>query len=308
MKWTMDEVPSLAGKKFVITGANSGIGFETARACATHGAHIILACRDEEKGERAIAQLKQSQIRGVLENMKLDLNSLSSIREFSNNLLDRYENIDGLVNNAGIMMNPYQLTEDGFESQFGINHLGHFALTGLLMPALLSTPNARIVNVSSGAHSMGTMDFDNLMFEGGKNYTRVASYGRSKLANLLFTKGLQARLTKISSDTIATSAHPGWASTNLGKQSHPLAGAIISIFGKLLAQSAAMGALPTLRALLDPTAQGGDYYGPNGFRESRGYPIKVGSSQNAQNPKLADQLWVASEELTGISYSWTNDN
>ncbi len=165
MKWTMDEVPSLEGKKFVITGANSGIGFETARACATHGAHIILACRDEEKGERAIAQLKQSQIRGEVENMKLDLNSLSSIREFSNNLLDHYENIDGLVNNAGIMMNPYQLTEDGFESQFGINHLGHFALTGLLMPALLSTPNARIVNVSSGAHSMGTMDFDNLMFE-----------------------------------------------------------------------------------------------------------------------------------------------
>ena len=308
MKWTMDEVPSLEGKKFVITGANSGIGFETARACATHGAHIILACRDEEKGERAIAQLKQSQIRGEVENMKLDLNSLSSIREFSNNLLDHYENIDGLVNNAGIMMNPYQLTEDGFESQFGINHLGHFALTGLLMPALLSTPNARIVNVSSGAHSMGTMDFDNLMFEGGKNYTRVASYGRSKLANLLFTKGLQARLTKISSDTIATSAHPGWASTNLGKQSHPLAGAIISIFGKLLAQSATMGALPTLRALLDPEAIEGDYYGPDGFRESRGHPIKVGSSENAQNPELAEQLWNMSEKLTGISYSWINEN
>ena len=137
MKWTMDEVPSLAGKKFVITGANSGIGFETARACATHGAHIILACRDEKKGERAIAQLKQSQIRGVLENMKLDLNSLSSIREFSNNLLDRYENIDGLVNNAGIMMNPYQLTEDGFESQMGVNYFSHFLLTNLLFPLIV---------------------------------------------------------------------------------------------------------------------------------------------------------------------------
>ena len=307
MKWTMDEVSSLEGKKIVITGANSGIGFETALACAAHGAHTILACRDEAKGEHAIAQLKQSHIRGEVENMKLDLSSLSSIREFSSTLLDKYNSIDGLVNNAGIMMTPYQLTADGFESQFGVNHLGHFALTGLLLPALLASPHSRIVNVSSGAHSWGSIDFDNLMYEGGKGYSRAFAYCRSKLANLLFSKGLQKRLLEINSDTIATSAHPGWSSTNLGMRSHPLASPIMSIFWKL-AQSAAMGALPTLRALLDPTAQGGDYYGPDGFRSSRGYPIKVGSSQDAQNPELADRLWVVSEELTGISYSWTNDN
>ncbi len=160
----MDEVPSLEGKKIVITGANSGIGFETALACAAHGAHTILACRDEAKGEHAIAQLKQSHIRGEVENMKLDLSSLSSIREFSSTLLNKHGSIDGLVNNAGIMMTPYQLTADGFESQFGVNHLGHFALTGLLLPALLASPHSRIVDVSSGAHSWGSIDFDNLMY------------------------------------------------------------------------------------------------------------------------------------------------
>jgi NAD(P)-dependent dehydrogenase (short-subunit alcohol dehydrogenase family) len=304
MKWTQNDVPSLSGKTIVITGANSGIGYEAARICAENGAHTILACRDEKKGLKAVEKIREKKVAGETETMLLDLGSLASIRAFATELLSRFEHLDGLVNNAGIMMNPYQLTEDGFESQFGINHLGHFALTGLLMPALLSTPNARIVNVSSGAHSMGTMDFDNLMFEGGKNYTRIASYGRSKLANLLFTKGLQSRLTKISSDTIATSAHPGWSSTNLGKQSHPLAGLIISVFGKLLAQSATMGALPTLRALLDPEALEGDYYGPDGFRESRGYPIKVSSSKDAQNLELAERLWAVSEDLTGVKYSW----
>jgi NAD(P)-dependent dehydrogenase (short-subunit alcohol dehydrogenase family) len=304
MKWTQNDVPSLSGKTIVITGANSGIGYESARICAENGAHTILACRDEKKGLKAVGKIREKKITGETETMLLNLGSLTSIRAFAIKLLSRFEHLDGLVNNAGIMMNPYQLTEDGFESQFGINHLGHFALTGLLMPALLSTPNARIVNVSSGAHSMGTMDFDNLMFEGGKNYTRIASYGRSKLANLLFTKGLQSRLTKISSGTIATSAHPGWASTNIGNQSHPLAGLIISVFGKLLAQSATMGALPTLRALLDPEALEGDYYGPDGFRESRGYPIKVSSSEDAQNLEIADRLWTVSENLTGVKYSW----
>ena len=279
MKWTMDQVPNLTGKIFVVTGANSGIGFETARACAEHGAHTILACRNEEKGARAVTQLNQSHIRGKVENMKLDLGSLSSISEFANELLNRHKKIDGLINNAGIMMPPYQLTVDGFESQFGINHLGHFALTGLILPALLTTPNSRIVNVSSGAHGIGTMDFENLLFTNGKGYSRISGYGRSKLANLLFTKGLQKRLKAIGSSVIATSAHPGWSSTNLGKGSHLLAGPIISVFGKLLAQSSAMGALPTLRALLDQEALAGDYYGPDGFRESRGYPIKVSSSK-----------------------------
>ena len=303
MKWTQNDVPNLSGKTIVITGANSGIGYEAARICAEHGAHTILACRDEKRGIKAVEKIREKKT-GATENMLLDLGSLTSVRAFATKLLSRFEHLDGLVNNAGIMMNPYQLTEDGFESQFGINHLGHFALTGLLMPALLSTPNARIVNVSSGAHSMGTMNFDNLMFEGGKDYTRIASYSRSKLANLLFTRSLQSRLTKINSDTIATAAHPGWSSTNLGKQSHPLAGLIISVFGKLLAQSATMGALPTLRALLDPEVLAGDYYGPAGFRESRGYPIKVSSSEDAQNLELAERLWAVSEDLTGVKYSW----
>lgn len=296
MKWTKNDIPDLSGKTIVITGANSGIGFETARICAEHGAHTILACRDEDRGLKAIEKIRARNVLGKTKNMPLDLSSLSSIRAFAATLLSQFEHIDGLVNNAGIMLTPYQLTEDGFESHFGINHLGHFALTGLLMPALLTTPNSRIVTISSKAHNMGIMDFDNLPSGGEGKYTNISAYCRSKLANLLFTKGLNLRLELAKTELKAMTAHPGWSNTRAFRQDRSLIQAL------LFAQPAAKGALSILRALVDPLAQGGDYYGPEGKDEKRGYPVKVKPSKYAQDPDLAERLWLLSETLTGITY------
>jgi NAD(P)-dependent dehydrogenase (short-subunit alcohol dehydrogenase family) len=298
MQWTKDDIPDLSGKTIVITGANSGIGYETARTCAERGAHTILACRDENRGRKAIEKIRAQNVPGKTENMLLDLGSLTSIRTFSTKLLNQFEHLDGLINNAGVMLTPYQLTEDGFESQFGINHLGHFALTGLLMPTLLTTPKSRIVNVSSGAHSMGTMDFDNLIFGGKEKYTSIGAYCRSKLANLLFTKGLHHRLEIAKTGITATAAPPGWSNTRAFRQDRSLLQALF------FAQPAAKGALSILRALVDPMARGGDYFGPKGKDGKRGYPVKVETSKSAQDSKVADQLWTISEQLVGITYTY----
>ncbi len=297
--WTTNDIPDLNGKIAIVTGANSGIGYETAKALAEKNAVVVLACRNLEKARIAVDQIRQDVENAQLEIIRLDLADLDSVRQFAETFKAQYETLDLLINNAGVMIPPFTRTKDGFELQFGANHLGHFALTGLLLERLVKTPNARVVNVSSGAHRMGsgTIDFDNLNAE--KNYSRGGAYGQSKLANLLFTLELNRFFKEIGSDVLATSAHPGWTVTGLQR-------GLMHTISRLVGQQPAMGALPTLRAALAPDAQPSDYYGPGGMMEMRGYPVKVSPSAAAQDQELARQLWQVSEELTGVRYQSLN--
>jgi NAD(P)-dependent dehydrogenase (short-subunit alcohol dehydrogenase family) len=306
--WTTNNIPELSGRVAIVTGANSGIGWDTAVALADKGASVIMASRNLEKGQAALERLKVEVPDADVELMHLDLASLESIRAFAEAFGAKYDRLDLLINNAGIMMVPYGLTEDGLELQFGTNHLGHFALTGLLMDTILATPGARIVNVSSSGHRFGEMDFDDLMFEGGNGYSGRLAYGRSKLANLLFTYELQRRFEAIDADAEALAAHPGGSNTNLGNHlfqswyMRPLASFMLNV----VAQSSAMGALPTIRAAVDPSARGGQYYGPDGPREWRGYPVVVQSSTASHDRADARRLWEVSEELTDVTYNWNS--
>lgn len=301
--WTTADMPDLSGKVVIVTGANSGIGYEAAKECARKGARTLLACRDMIKAKAALTQIRAEIPHAPVEIMQLDLASLASVRGFAAAFRAKYDRLDLLVNNAGIMMVPYSTTEDGFERHFGVNHLGHFALTGLLFNLIVNTPGARVVNVSSGAHRFGRMDFDKLMYDEGQGYTPMGAYGRSKLANLLFTQELQRRFQAAGVDAMATAAHPGGANTNLGSHLYDrwYAKLLLPIFAQM-GQSAAMGALPTLRAAVDPQAQGGDYYGPPGLMEQRGYPVKVSASDAAYKQADAVRLWQVSEQLTGVRY------
>jgi len=296
-KWTPRNIPDLTGKVAIVTGANSGIGFETAKALAEKGAKVILACRNLDKANLAAKEIRSMVRKAKLEIIQLDLADLASVRKFADTFKSKYGSLDLLINNAGIMIPPLTKTADGFEVQFGANHLGHFALTGLLSEVILATPNARIVNVSSGAHRMGTgtIDFDNLNAE--KGYQPANAYAQSKLANLLFTLELNSHLENIDSDVIATAAHPGWTVTGLQK-------GFLHTVSEWIGQRPEMGALPTLQAALDPDAKRNDYFGPSGFMEMRGYPQKVETGDAAKDVNLAKRLWEVSEEMTGISYDW----
>ena len=301
--WTTADIPDLAGKVIIVTGANSGIGFEAAKEFARSHAQVILACRSMAKAQVALDAITAELPDACATIMQLDLASQSSIHQFADEFLTRYDRLDVLVNNAGIMMVPYGVTEDGFERQLGTNHLGHFALTGLLIDRLRSTPGSRVVNVSSGAHRMGVMDFSNLNYDGGIDYSPTGAYGRSKLANLLFTYELQRRYEANGVDAIAVAAHPGISDTNLG--AHLYDRWYVKLFAPLtgrLFQGAEMGALPTIRAAVDPGVVGADYYGPDGFMEQRGYPVLVPSSAASHNLDDAVRLWQVSEELTGVHY------
>lgn len=300
-KWTTQDIPDLTGKVVVITGANSGIGFHTAVEVARKGAQTILACRNPEKAQAALGELLADVPNAQAEIMQLDLASQASVHQFATAFKAKYDRLDLLINNAGIMMVPYGKTEDGFERQFGTNHLGHFALTGLLMDLILATPGARVVNVSSMGHRMGSMDFDNLMYEGGNGYEPSPAYGRSKLANLLFTYELQRRFSAIGADATATAAHPGGSNTNLANHMEDrLLFRLAQPLFKILMQPASMGALPTLRAAVDPQAKGGDYFGPGGMMEVRGYPVPVKSNDTSHDQAAARKLWDVSEDLTGV--------
>jgi NAD(P)-dependent dehydrogenase (short-subunit alcohol dehydrogenase family) len=257
--WTTADIPDLTDKVIIVTGANSGIGYEAAKEFARKGAKTILACRSMDKAEAALSLIKAEIPDAPAEIMSLDLTSLASVHQFAEAFKAKYDRLNVLVNNAGIMMVPYATTEDGFESQFGTNHLGHFALTGLLLDLLLKTPSSRVVNVSSGGHRFGNMDFDNLMFDGGQGYSGTRAYGRSKLANLLFTYELQRRFEANGADAMAVAAHPGGTNTNLQDEvgSRWYVKPFVPLM-RLMMQSAAMGALPTIRAAVDPNAQGGD--------------------------------------------------
>lgn len=292
--WSLDHMPDQSGRTVVITGANSGLGAVTARELSARGATVVLACRDTSKGQQVASSLPGAEV------VRLDLGSLESVREAAEEIRGRHERIDLLVNNAGLMMTPRGVTQDGFELQVGTNHLGHFALTGLLLDRLLVAPGSRVVTVTSLAHRWGggAMDFDNLQAERG--YDSRGAYGRSKLANLLFTHELQRRLDEVGAPTIAVAAHPGLSRTSLARYLPLPARPVISAVTWVTGQSAAQGALPTLRAATDPTAVGGEFYGPSGPGETRGRPVSVGSSAGSRDPEAMRRLWEVSEELTGV--------
>jgi NAD(P)-dependent dehydrogenase (short-subunit alcohol dehydrogenase family) len=303
-KWTTDYMPRLDGKVAIVTGANSGLGLETVIALAAHGAHVVLASRSPERAQRAQQIILAQQPNADLELMTLDLASLQSVRDFAANFIALHERLDLLFNNAGVMAIPRAETADGFEMQFGTNHLGHFALTGLLLPLLLKTEASRIIITSSMARKMGKIDFDDL--QGQLSYNRWTAYGQSKLANLLFGFELQRRLHAIGSETISVVAHPGYAKTGLQNASAALSNVTIGrLFYKniepFVSQTAAMGALPQLYAATSQNIFGGELVGPSAV--IRGYPQVDVSAQKEYNPKVAARLWKVSTELTGVDYA-----
>ncbi|WOT34551.1 SDR family NAD(P)-dependent oxidoreductase [Streptomyces coeruleorubidus] len=300
-RWTEQNIPAQDGRVAVVTGANSGLGLETARALAEHGAHVVLAVRNPDKGREALARIRESAPGAKLSLQRLDLASLKSVRAAADELHTRHPKIDLLINNAGVMYTPRQKTEDGFDMQFGVNHLGHFALTGLLLDLMLPVPGSRVVTVSSVGHRIRAgIHFDDLQFD--RSYNRVVAYGQAKLANLMFTYELQRRLAPHHT-TIAAAAHPGTADTELSQNLSGLARKGADLLQPLFSQPASMGALPTLRAATDPAVTGGQYYGPDGLGGTRGYPEVVTSSKKSHDIAVQQRLWAVSEQLTDVTFS-----
>jgi NAD(P)-dependent dehydrogenase (short-subunit alcohol dehydrogenase family) len=303
--WTAADLPDLTGKTIVITGANSGLGYESALALAGAGAHVVLACRDQEKGRAAEREIRAAHPRATTELVALDLASLADIRRAAAALRAAHPRLDVLLNNAGVMALPYRQTADGFEMQLGTNHLGHFALTGLLLDTLLATPGARVVTVSSGFHRLGAIRFDDPQWQRG--YRKWPAYGQSKLANLLFTYELQRRLEADGAGLLSVAAHPGFAATNLQATGPRMQGSALlerasNLVNAVFAQSAAMGALPQLYAAAAPDVRGGEYYGPDGVGEMWGHPTRVESNARSRDRDAAARLWALSERLTGVTY------
>jgi NAD(P)-dependent dehydrogenase (short-subunit alcohol dehydrogenase family) len=297
--WTTADIPDQTGRTAVITGANTGLGYETAAALAAKGAHVVLAVRNLEKGKEAADRITAASPGAAVSLQELDLTSLASVRTAAEQLKSTHDAIDLLINNAGVMFTPRSTTKDGFELQFGTNHLGHFAFTGLLLDRVLAAPGSRVVTVSSVGHRFARrgIRFDDLQWE--RSYSRVGAYGQAKLANLMFTYELQRRLT--GTHTIATAAHPGGSRTELMRNLPPLVGAVTRLAEPLF-QGADMGALPTLRAATDPGVLGGQFFGPDGFAEQRGYPKVVASTRVSHDAAAQRRLWAVSEELTKVVY------
>jgi NAD(P)-dependent dehydrogenase (short-subunit alcohol dehydrogenase family) len=300
-KWTADQVPDQSGRVAVVTGANTGIGYEAAEVLARRGARVVVAVRNLNKGKEAQRRLQRAAPNADIVLQELDLSSLASVRAAAEALRTDFPRIDLLINNAGVMYPPKQVTDDGFELQFGTNHLGHFALTGLLLDTLLPVEGSRVVVVASIAHTMqADIHFDDLQWE--RSYNRVAAYGQSKLANLMFTYELQRRLAARSAPTITVAAHPGISNTELTRH---VPGAGLPGAKKLIGlvtNSPQVGSLATLRAATDPAVQGGQYYGPSGFRELMGHPVLVDSNARSHDVGIQQRLWAVSEELTGVTY------
>jgi NAD(P)-dependent dehydrogenase (short-subunit alcohol dehydrogenase family) len=295
--WSEADIPDQTGRVAIVTGANSGLGLETARQLAAHGATVVLACRSPERSATAVQEIRSSVPDARLELQPLNLASLESVREAAAALRSDYDRIDLLVNNAGVMYTDRELTADGFELQFGTNHLGHFALTAQLLDRLLPVEGSRVVTVASLGHwAPFPFDLDDVRAEG--SYNRFAAYSRSKTANLMFAYELHRRLTTAGAATISVAAHPGGSDTELAR--HVPGMGFMRRWMSPLAQSAAMGALPSLRAATDPSITGGQYLGPGRLFETRGHPIVVRSSARSQDPQLQALLWRRSEELTGI--------
>jgi len=303
--WTLSDMPSCAGKVAVVTGSNSGIGYEMALALAGKGAHVVLAVRNLVKGNTAAERIRRTHPFASVAVLPLDLASLAKVRAFAAEFCRQHQQLHILINNAGLMSPRFQTTEDGFEMQFGTNHLGHFALTGLLLEPLLATPGARVVTVSSAAHMKADINFDHLHAANG--YYRWKSYGRSKLANLVFAYELSRRFESAGSGVVSVACHPGFAATNipaaaLGNNMAWLGKPFNGLVG-LFAQSAAMGALPALYAATQPEIHGGEYVGPIGSGGMRGYPGIVRSASRSNDKALASQLWDVSVAATGVDYA-----
>ena len=305
-RWAIADIPVQSGRVAIVTGANSGLGSESALALAAKGAHVVLACRDAAKAQSALQAIRAASPAVSVEAMALDLASLASVRAFAEAFVAQHERLDLLCNNAGVMAIPHRRTADGFEMQFGTNHLGHFALTGLLLPRLLDTPGARVVSVSSSAHRPGKIHWDDLQLE--RSYRNWRAYAQSKLANLLFAFELDRRLRKAGTSVISVAAHPGYAATNLQSVGARMEGSralerLFEVANRLIAQSAAMGALPTLYAATAPEVQGGDYFGPASLGEMWGHPRKVRSSARSKDLADAARLWKLSEALTDVRFA-----
>jgi NAD(P)-dependent dehydrogenase (short-subunit alcohol dehydrogenase family) len=298
-KWRTGDIPRQDGRVAVVTGANSGLGFHAALELGRAGAEVILACRDAGRGEEALAKMRAEVPDGSFALRPLDLADLASVRAFADAAPER---IDLLLNNAGVMATPYRKTADGFELQFGTNHLGHFALTGLLLPRLEASAAPRVVTASSGVHRLGRLRWDDLQSE--RSYRRWPAYGASKLANLLFAFELQRRAAAAGSSLLSLAAHPGWASTELHANGGTWQTMVLALPTRLLAQGGADGALPTLYAATMPGVPGGAYLGPDGRFETAGSPTFVSASSAAQDEAQAKRLWEVSERLTGVIYEW----
>ncbi len=296
--WTAENIPNQKGRVAIVTGSSSGIGFEAARVIAGKGATVIIAVRNLDKGKAAAEKIDSEFKDADLHIIELDLASLDSVKTFAETFRNEYSQLDLLINNAGVMVPPYSKTKDGFELQFGTNHLGHFALTERLVDLSISTKNARIVNVSSGAHKYGKIDFDDLNWE-KRQYSAWKAYGTSKIANLYFTYELDRKLKEKGLHVITTAAHPGWTATELQRNSG-LAGFLNNFF----AQDIPMGTLPTLRAAFDEEATGGEYFGPDGIMEMRGNPVRVESNELSRDKETAEKLWDVSESLTGVKFEF----
>jgi len=302
MDWNVESIGNLKGKIIIVTGGNSGLGFEAAKVFAQKSATVILACRSMDRALEAKNYILKEAPVAVIELIELDLTSLASINKFVKTFKSKFSRLDILLNNAGIMTVPYGVTQDGFESQNGVNHLGHFSLTAQLFDLLKNTPDSRIVNVSSGAHKFGKMDFENYLFENGK-YGKLKSYGRSKLSNLLFTYELDRRIKAKNLKIKVLAAHPGVAATNLGRYMNMkgITGPLFKLFFKH-AQSAYFGALPEIRACVDPAALSGQYYGPGGSKKKPLPPVIERSSKASYNEEDAKKLWSISEKLTKTKF------
>jgi NAD(P)-dependent dehydrogenase (short-subunit alcohol dehydrogenase family) len=294
-RWTTTDIDDQTGRVAIVTGANSGIGFEAAKALADKGAQVIVAARSPKRGEKAVAEIRNAVPSAIVKLMLLDLANLDSVNEFAVEFAKRFDRLDLLVNNAGVMMPKVrEETADGFELQFGINHLGHFALTLKLLPLLVATKDSRIVNVSSSAQNFGKLDLDDLQWT-KRSFHRMGSYGASKIANMLFNLELKRCLEDVGASTIVAACHPGWTSTNLQKTS-PL----FRFLNPILGMKPWQGALPTLYAAVATDVESGGYYGPDGLGTMRGYPVPNKPADISTDAAAAKQLWALSEKMTGV--------
>ncbi len=304
--WTVKDIPNQTDRVAIVTGANSGLGYQSSLALAKKGATVVMACRNQKQGQQALDQIKQQVPNARLELASLDLSDLATIHTFATGFKSRHDKLDVLLNNAGIMAIPRGETKDGFEMQLGVNHLGHFALTGLVLENLLNTAHSRVVTTTSLVHAIGRINFENLQVQ--RRYTRYGAYAQSKLANLLFAFELQRQLAAIGADVISVAAHPGYANTSLQNTSATASGSLLEslwypIGNTIMAQSAEMGALPQLYAATAPEIKGGELYGP--LFLTRGQPRHDWAIPAAYNRAVAQRLWMVSEDLTRVHYNFT---
>ncbi|WP_257170534.1 oxidoreductase [Bradyrhizobium sp. SRS-191] len=299
--WTFNDIPDQTGRTAIVTGANTGLGFETARMLARRGADVVLACRNPDKGRDALARIHEEKPKGKIALDMLDLADLDSIAAFAGRFAASHDRLDLLINNAGLMLPPLSRTKQGFELQFGTNHLGHAALTARLAPLVLRTPGARFVIVSSMAHHGGVIDFDDLNWN-SRPYHPLKAYQQSKLANLLFGLELQRRLTVSGSDARVTAAHPGWTKSDLQRHLRPHERLMASVLNPILQLTTTQGALNTMRAATDPNAEPGSYWGPGRFFEHKGPPVRARINERALDEDVAKRLWVKTENLIGLRF------